>query len=71
MTFYQFMMTLRGKLVADEKSKLADWMFKDHDFPKHSNNYHEISDYLEWNTPFHNALMVFDEVWAIYEANHK
>lgn len=68
MTFYQFMMTFRdGNIKHDEKSKLANWMFSDHNFPKHSTDYEEISRYLETYSPFLNALSVFDEVWDQYE----
>lgn len=65
-TFYQHLLTFRGKKVPDDKSQLADWAFYDHDFPKHSNDYDEISDYLEWNSPFPAALRTFDEVWELY-----
>lgn len=66
-TFYQHLMTYRGKRVPDDKSRLADWAFYDHDYPKHTNDYNEISNYLEWNSPFPNALVVFDEIWDMYE----
>ncbi|MBP1950760.1 YozE family protein [Virgibacillus litoralis] len=65
-SFYHYMMTYRGKKKADDESKLADWIFYDHDFPKHSTDYDEISNYLEWNSPFANALAVFDQLWDIY-----
>jgi len=66
-SFYHFLMTYRGKIKADEKSMLAEWAFNDHNFPKQSTDYHEISDYLEWNSPFTNALNVFDELWDTYK----
>ncbi len=59
-------MTFRGKNKPDDQSKLANWVFHDHDFPKHSTDYYEISNYLEWNSPFPNALVVFDEIWEMY-----
>ncbi|MGP4107139.1 YozE family protein [Virgibacillus sp. L01] len=65
-SFYHYMMTHRGKKIADDESRLADWIFYDHDFPKHSIDYDEISNYLEWNSPFANALSVFDQLWDIY-----
>lgn len=65
--FYQFLLTYRGKKKADDKSNLADWAFFDHNFPKYAYDYHEISDYLEWNSPFINALTVFDELWDTYK----
>lgn len=65
-SFYQFLMTFRGKKKADEESRLADWAFLDHDFPKHSMDYHELTDYLEFNSPFPSALQVFDRLWDRY-----
>jgi uncharacterized protein YozE (UPF0346 family) len=70
-SFYHFMMTYRGKKKADDESRLADWMFADHNFPKQSKSYHEISDYLEWNSPFSNALTVFDALWDEYLLKEK
>lgn len=69
-SFYEFLLTYRGKIPADDKSELADWAFRDHDFPKHSTSYSELSDYLEWMSPFVNALAIFDELWEIYRINH-
>ncbi|MDY0405750.1 YozE family protein [Virgibacillus sp. 179-BFC.A HS] len=66
-TFYQFMMTYRGKKHPDDESRLADWMFYEPDFPKHSTSYNEISDYMEAYSPFPDALRVFDEMWQVYE----
>ncbi|WP_373896254.1 YozE family protein [Virgibacillus natechei] len=66
-SFYQFLMTFRGKKQSDDQSHLADWAFFDHDFPKHSKDYDEISSYLEWNSPFPSALIVFDELWDNYK----
>lgn len=68
-TFYQFLLTYRGKLQPDDQSQLADWAFFDHNFPKYTADYNEISNYLEWNSPFTNALTVFDELWDIYLLN--
>jgi uncharacterized protein YozE (UPF0346 family) len=65
-TFYQFMMTYRGKKQPDDESRLADWMFEEHDFPKYTHSYNEISSYLESFSPFPNALHVFDELWQVY-----
>lgn len=65
-SFYHFMMTFRGKTPPDEESRLADWMFQDIGFPKQATDYHEISNYLEMNSPFDGALSVFDELYDIY-----
>lgn len=66
-SFYRYLLTYRNTKTMDEKRKLADWVFYDHDYPKHSSDYDEISNYLEWNSPFPNALAVFDELWEIYK----
>lgn len=66
LTFYQFLMTYRGQKVPNDESKLADWCFYDHDFPKYSIDYDEISNYLEWNSPFPHALRTFDKLWDEY-----
>ncbi|QHS22529.1 YozE family protein [Virgibacillus sp. MSP4-1] len=65
-SFYHFMMKFRGMNKHAEERQLADWMFRDHDFPKHSKSYDEISRYLEWNMPFTGALQVFDQMWEAY-----
>ncbi|SFA74766.1 Uncharacterized protein YozE, UPF0346 family [Lentibacillus halodurans] len=69
-SFYHYSLTYRGKKEPDDKSRLADWIFYDHDFPKHSADYHEISSYLEWNSPFANALAAFDQLWEAYKLNN-
>ncbi|MBP2078278.1 YozE family protein [Oceanobacillus polygoni] len=68
-SFYHFLLTYRGKTRPDEKSRLADWAFKDHNFPKQATDYNDVSNYLEWNSPFPNAVNVFDELWEIYQSD--
>jgi len=67
-TFYQFLMTHRNKKKQDDEKALADWAFHDHDFPKYSADYNEVSNYLEWNSPFPEALVVFDHLWEQYKS---
>ncbi|GGJ85274.1 UPF0346 protein [Lentibacillus kapialis] len=69
-SFYHYALTYRGQKMPDDKSRLADWIFYDHDFPKQSADYDSISSYLEWNSPFANALTVFDELWEAYKMNN-
>ncbi len=59
-------MAYRSKNKPDDKSKFAHYLFSASDFPKYSGDYDEISNYLEWNSPFPNALTVFDELWELY-----
>lgn len=68
-SFYHYMMKYRGAGKKSEERVLADWMFQDHDFPKHSSSYEEISEYLEMNSPFPDALRLFDDLWERYETD--
>ncbi|WP_186577747.1 YozE family protein [Aquibacillus kalidii] len=68
-SFYHYVMRYRGMKKPTEESRLADWIFRDHDFPKHSTSYDEISRYLEWNIPFTEAVQVFDRLWEDYLVN--
>ncbi|MCP8616093.1 YozE family protein [Salirhabdus salicampi] len=70
-SFYHFMMRYRGSHKNSEERRLADWMFEDHDFPKQSSSYDEVSRYFEWNSPFSGALRVFDHLWDVYEREEK
>ncbi|QGH34731.1 YozE family protein [Gracilibacillus salitolerans] len=65
-SFYQFMMRYRGNKQLDDARRLADWMFYDHDFPKHSQDYYEISSYIEWHIPFPEAIATYDHLWDEY-----
>lgn len=65
-SFYHFVKSYRGELEVTEEGRLAEWIFDDLDFPKQSSDYNEISDYLEWNSPFPGAATVFDHLWTVY-----
>ncbi|WP_188205973.1 YozE family protein [Alkalibacillus aidingensis] len=68
-SFYHYVMRYRGiHEKSDYRKQLADWMFHDHDFPKQSSNYDELTSYLEMNSPFPEALRIFDELWNEYQA---
>lgn len=70
-SFYHFMMRYRGNKQLDDTRKLAEWMFEDLSFPKHSTDYEQISSYLEWHTPFPSAIATFDQLWSEYEEVEK
>ena len=66
-SFYHFAMSYRGiRDRHNNKKRLADWMFQEHDFPKQTTSYAELTDYLEFNSPFPEALSIFDELWTEY-----
>ena len=61
-SFYQYALTKRS-----EKSKLADLIFQDLSFPKFTNDYHTLSDYLETEAMFTQPMSVFDDLFESYE----
>ncbi|MES9685225.1 hypothetical protein CN514_19945 [Bacillus sp. AFS001701] len=65
-SFYHYMMKHRNYKIPNEIGILADHLFNDHSFPKHSSNYDEISSYLEFDGTFHQSMSVFDEAWNLY-----
>ncbi|WLR52925.1 YozE family protein [Bacillus tianshenii] len=66
-TFYQYVMTFRPPGSPNSYREFANNIYKDGAFPKHSTSYHEISQYLETNSPALDAISVFDELWERYE----
>lgn len=64
--FYLFLMTYRQPKIIDEITRFANEAFKDHEFPKQSTDYDEVSRYLEMNGSYLPNMAVFDEAWEIY-----
>ncbi|WP_160721147.1 YozE family protein [Bacillus sp. USDA818B3_A] len=65
-SFYHFLMKYRHPAPKDEISIFANEAFLDHGFPKTSQDYHEISSYLEMNGQYLKSMTVFDEAWEHY-----
>ncbi|RWR10376.1 YozE family protein [Siminovitchia fortis] len=71
-SFYHFLLKYRQPEPKDELSFFAEEVYKDHDFPKDSQDYYEISEYLELNGSYKTTLSVYDEAWELYlEAENK
>ncbi len=70
-SFYHYLLTLRGPNIADPVTKLANDVGIDIQFPKQSQNYHDISNYLELSTDYLTSMDIFDKAWDKYvENNH-
>jgi uncharacterized protein YozE (UPF0346 family) len=50
----------------DSISVFANSAYHDHSFPKTSEDYNEISSYLELNGQYLESMSVFDEAWEQY-----
>ncbi|WP_165005884.1 MULTISPECIES: YozE family protein [unclassified Enterococcus] len=71
-SFYHYLMTLRGGGAHDTLSAFATEAGKDIQFPKHSTDYEEISNYLEMTVDYLPSMDIFDTAWEKYlENNHQ
>lgn len=59
------MMKHRASLIKNEVSDLAEAMYDDLSFPKQSEDYDEISSYLELSGLL-ESMSIFDEAWELY-----
>ncbi|MCJ7841147.1 YozE family protein [Lederbergia sp. NSJ-179] len=70
-SFYQFLMKFRQAKAKDEISQFANNAYQDHSFPKHSSDYHELSNYLELHVDYLPTVSLFDHVWELYIESEK
>lgn len=73
MSFYSYLMTERDPYKKDEVTHFANAAADDRTFPKQSEDYDEISRYLELNADYLPSMTIFDEAWEnyIYKHNEK
>lgn len=67
-SFYQYLMTERNSDSHDEIAEFAEGAFYDQSFPKQSQDYEELSQYLELNAAYLPTMTIFDEAWDRYLA---
>lgn len=65
-SFYHFLMKYRHPAPKDEISAFANQAYLDHSFPKTSEDYQEISVYLELNGHYLKSMSIFDQAWEEY-----
>lgn len=67
-SFYQFLMTQRNPNQPNEIEQFANNAFFDSAFPKQSQDFDEISKYLEENATYLYSMTIFDDAWQLYLA---
>ncbi|MFJ6210234.1 YozE family protein [Lysinibacillus sp. NPDC092081] len=65
-SFYLYVLTFRGGDWSDSKVRFAEGMFHEHNFPKQSTDFDELSSYVESYATDNLKIEVFDELWALY-----
>lgn len=66
-SFYHYALTFRGGDWDDNKVRFAESMFIDPGFPKMSEDFHELSNYIEMQSDEYLTTEAFDSLWALYE----
>jgi uncharacterized protein YozE (UPF0346 family) len=64
-------MKYRHPAPKDSISVFANNAYHDHSFPKTSEDYDEISSYLELNGEYLESMSIFDEAWEQYLFSEK
>ncbi|MDQ8759819.1 MULTISPECIES: YozE family protein [Streptococcus] len=65
-SFYSWLMTQRNPKSNAPVAVLADYVFEEYDFPKQSNDFDEISRFLEESASFSFSMSDFDAIWEDY-----
>jgi len=68
-SFYNWLMTNRNPIAADDVQQFANNAFLDSTFPKQRTDFDDISKYLEENTTYLMSMTTFDEAWSMYIAD--
>ncbi|MBN8190634.1 MULTISPECIES: YozE family protein [Bacillaceae] len=70
-SFYHYLMKFRQPTAKDDITQFANSAYDDHSFPKQSEQYHEISSYLEMNGHYLESMSIFDSAWDHYQLEEK
>lgn len=65
-SFYSWLMTQRNPKSNAPVAILADYAFEEIDFPKQSDDFDEVSHFLEESASFAFSMSDFDSIWEEY-----
>ncbi|MFE3574368.1 YozE family protein [Lysinibacillus sp. NPDC059133] len=65
-SFYLYVLTFRGGDWSDARVRFAEEVFNEHNFPKQSMDFDELSSYIESYATDNLKIEVFDELWSLY-----
>ncbi len=68
-SFFTWLMTQRNPKSQEPVAFLADMVFEETTFPKHTDSFDDISSYLEDEASFYFNLSEFDKIWEDYLAH--
>lgn len=70
-SFYHYILTQRGHNIGDPVEDFAQEVSIDKSFPKQSEDYDELSSYLELSVNYLSSMDLFDQLWDQYLENNK
>ncbi|MGX7348982.1 YozE family protein [Dolosicoccus paucivorans] len=69
LSFYSFIIRFVDKDADDPRSRLANAVHEDSTFPKHTEDFEEITQHLEMDSRYSRLLSAFDDAWSDYQLN--
>ncbi|MFV0557219.1 MAG: YozE family protein [Enterococcus sp.] len=70
-SFYHYLMTLKGPNHQDAEQVFALSASEDIAFPKQSESYEEVANYLELSVDYLPSMDIFDRLWEQYLDNNQ
>ena len=64
-SFYTWLMTERNPKSSSSKAILADLAFEESAFPKHTDDFDQVSVFLEEHASFSFNMGEFDQIWQV------
>ncbi|MFC3928416.1 YozE family protein [Streptococcus caprae] len=65
-SFYEWLMNQRNSKSNAPVAILADLVFEESDFPKHTDDFDKVSRFLETDASFAFSMGDFDQIWQDY-----
>ena len=66
-SFYDYIVRSVDYHAKDPMSRLANAIHQDQGFPKRSENFNEVSSYMENSPHYTRLLTILDDAWQKYE----
>lgn len=66
-SFYEFILRYKDEEANDPMSRLANQISQDRAFPKQSQDFDQLSTYMEHSSDYSRMLTLFDDAWQKYQ----
>lgn len=66
-SFYEFILRYKDEEANDPMSRLANQISQDRTFPKQSQDFDQLSTYMEQNSDYSRMLTLFDDALQTFQ----